>query len=572
MVKSIYITNELNEDTYICILVSPNLKWSVDKIMDMSTTTNIRQKIYELNKGANIIKNYEKVDELQTVEELCKILRNSARIVKPEEAKQDNANLVAAAQDVLHYFQGTAKKIEYRVDKNVCSEAFIESLDTDTRREISNSESVYLIIVTLNTNDYINNKVATFSSRDYSSWITQKENVVHSRLDDHFDPDPGLGKHDWTPTAQPKPPKPPKTDHPKSQTFSTETVSYTTTQQWTHTTKSGYTFKWENGDLCHQDSSEKLLWHSETKDLGKYLLFDKDGDMSINDDYGVLWSSNTKGKNPAYLSVQEDGKVIIYNTSNKAIWDTNTKSYTTNHPRTILIKSEQTYYDKGSNWKSKSGYKLIFKEDGNICYYSPSEQCLWTSNTNQLIREAKYLSFKKSGKIILYDKDYEWTTECGTNNGNAAYISLQDNGFVTMYDTDDKEIWTTNPNKIIPASGELTFVLDHDYKWTTKSGYKLVFSCLEGKLRHHNPSGQCIWTSTNEKYGKETLGEPYLVISKDLTYIAATINEQIVYIWEVDTWKVDKSEAQYFLVQEDGDVAIYNKNDKLLWHTDTKGK
>lgn len=80
-------------------------------------------------------------------------------------------------------------------------------------------------------------------------------------------------------------------------------------------------------------------WATNTSSMFGYapknVQFQNDGNLVVTD-YIVLsplgssipvWSSGTGGKGAAYLSLQQDGNLVIYTAAGKALWASNTCCY-----------------------------------------------------------------------------------------------------------------------------------------------------------------------------------------------------------------------------------------------------
>lgn len=123
--------------------------------------------------------------------------------------------------------------------------------------------------------------------------------------------------------------------------------------------------------------------------------------------------------------------------------------------------SEDREVPKGSEWTTKSGYKFIFQDDGNLCHYNPSGQCVWSSGTDN---KATYFAIQADGNLVLYNdsgsaasdivsivhgdssstNSVAWTANIGGEN--SAYLAIQEDGNVVVYSTDNKVLWATGTN------------------------------------------------------------------------------------------------------------------------------
>jgi subtilisin family serine protease len=93
-------------------------------------------------------------------------------------------------------------------------------------------------------------------------------------------------------------------------------------------------------------------------DANYELRFQHDGNVVLyrRSDNRPLWATGTNGRNGAYLAMQPDGNLVLYNTSNYPIWAT------------------------GTNGRQAS--KFFVQNDGNLVLYNPSNQPVWASGTS----------------------------------------------------------------------------------------------------------------------------------------------------------------------------------------------
>jgi hypothetical protein len=83
-----------------------------------------------------------------------------------------------------------------------------------------------------------------------------------------------------------------------------------------------------DGNLVVYDENDRARWASHTVNRGSYTLFQPDGNFVVyavdHTTQSAVWASNTCCRIGAYLSVQDDGNVVIYNSANFALWATHT--------------------------------------------------------------------------------------------------------------------------------------------------------------------------------------------------------------------------------------------------------
>ena len=87
----------------------------------------------------------------------------------------------------------------------------------------------------------------------------------------------------------------------------------------------------EDGNFCLWSlPSWKYLWSIETRNAGKApyrLKMEDDGNLVLYDSTNKsCWSSNSanKGQAPYSLKMQNDGNLVIYDNSSKAVWASGT--------------------------------------------------------------------------------------------------------------------------------------------------------------------------------------------------------------------------------------------------------
>lgn len=100
------------------------------------------------------------------------------------------------------------------------------------------------------------------------------------------------------------------------------------------------------------------------------------------------WSPN---KN-FYLSMQEDGNLVLYTKDDKALWASGT-------------------YGKGT-----APYTAIMQKDNNFVVYDSLNKALWSTNTFNEGKLGAYFAIQNDGNLGVYDGSDEllWTSEYDT--------------------------------------------------------------------------------------------------------------------------------------------------------------
>jgi surface antigen len=92
-------------------------------------------------------------------------------------------------------------------------------------------------------------------------------------------------------------------------------------------TTCGYTLQFQNdGNLVLTNKSGQALWATGSEGKAATLVMQADGNLVMYDSRRQpIWASNTSGNPGAFISLQNDGNLVIYQKNRaKALWSTNT--------------------------------------------------------------------------------------------------------------------------------------------------------------------------------------------------------------------------------------------------------
>ena len=151
----------------------------------------------------------------------------------------------------------------------------------------------------------------------------------------------------------------------------------------------------------------------------------------------VLVSANQQYK----LSYQSDGNLVVYDKSNKPIWNTKTNGKTPN--------------------------RLVFQADGNLVLYGANNVVFWASNSNS--KGGKSLRLSDQGSLSIWDqKAYIWNTGIDKvllHVGKVKFFNVS-KGFGFIKDA------STGKEYFVHASGLINDVREND---------DVSFDLVEGK-------------------------------------------------------------------------------------------
>jgi hypothetical protein len=180
--------------------------------------------------------------------------------------------------------------------------------------------------------------------------------------------------------------------------------------------------------------SGNALWNSGTGgDDGAYVAMQTDGNLVIYDNGTAVWSSNTAGFSGADLKLQDDDNLVIYQGGGDAIWDWGSGYLgDTLNPGWTLSPGEELQ-------SPSHQYSLIMQGDGNLVLYSGSVSCptascsgnaLWNSGT--VGNSGSTVTMQNDGNLVVYDAGTaKWNS--GTPGHSGALLRLQDDNNVVIY-------------------------------------------------------------------------------------------------------------------------------------------
>lgn len=172
------------------------------------------------------------------------------------------------------------------------------------------------------------------------------------------------------------------------------------------------------------------LWASVTNRKASTLIMQRDGNLVVISGRTPVWASNTGGSTGAYLAVQSDSNLVIYNIRNKAVWYRHMVLGTLGSGRLLkaydlLVAPSRVYRmemqtdgnfvmvknGKTPVWSTKTiskGAYAVMQPDGNLVIYSAAKHALWSSKT---VRKGAVLQMRNDGRlVIVYGRTAIWST------------------------------------------------------------------------------------------------------------------------------------------------------------------
>ncbi|NVO10596.1 MAG: hypothetical protein HXX16_11585 [Bacteroidales bacterium] len=192
-----------------------------------------------------------------------------------------------------------------------------------------------------------------------------------------------------------------------------------------------------DGNLVVYDKSNSPLWDAKTYGTApSKLVFQGDGNLVL---YGannsVFWASYSHNKGGISLRLSDDGILSVWDDKN-SIWSTVIPSRvdkpTEWTPNTTVLLS------------TNKQFRLSYQGDGNLVVYDKSNKPLWDARTcgtapNKLV-------FQGDGNLVLYGANNSVFWASYSHNKGGISLRLSDDGILSVWD-DKNSIWST----VIPS-------------------------------------------------------------------------------------------------------------------------
>jgi hypothetical protein len=211
-------------------------------------------------------------------------------------------------------------------------------------------------------------------------------------------------------------------------------------------------------------------------------------------------------------------------------------------------------------------YRLSYQGDGNLVVYDKSNKPLWNSQTNG--RTPNKLVFQGDGNLVLYGANnaVHWAAYCHNKGGKS--LRLNDNGSLSVW-SDNRYIWATgsevlpdinqdedNPDEstAVPSSVDQKVWRAHPYKSTTllvspNKNYKLILEPT-GDLVMYKGNKEMMWHSN-------TMGRRAYMVKYDGNLVLIGTDGNPI-------WTTTARVGATLRVDDNGDLTI-SYRDRVFW-------
>lgn len=213
----------------------------------------------------------------------------------------------------------------------------------------------------------------------------------------------------------------------------------------------------------------KVIWKS-TNGKGKgtnfTALYQTDGNFVIYDDKNIpIWYSNTTTPSN-YLTLQDDGNLVIYKGTNSnnlsATWSSETGTNLTFNPQMLIninsningcsITTNTIITNINYLYSPKRKYVLKLIHDELKLFNLQTNKEIWKSSNGKGIGNDFVAIYQKDFNIVIYSTVYPYNVVWTTNTWNkqSNYFTLQDDGNLVLYNGTDihnlSAVWATGTN------------------------------------------------------------------------------------------------------------------------------
>jgi hypothetical protein len=211
-------------------------------------------------------------------------------------------------------------------------------------------------------------------------------------------------------------------------------------------------------------------------------------------------------------------------------------------------------------------YNLVQQADGNLVIYNSSQEAVWASGMDG--KNAKRTLMQQNGSLTQHPGGYDlviWSTQTDGNTG--AYAMLQDDGVLVIVNQNNQIIWqsasskqtesqapvSNNKNKLMPGEQ-----LKENQKIISVNGQYSLVQQADGNLVIYNASQEAVWASgMNGQNVARCVMQP----NGDLVQHPGGYD---LSMWSTQTRGNNGAYAQ---LQDDGILVIINTQNEVIWRS-----
>ncbi|WP_020574871.1 hypothetical protein [Actinopolymorpha alba] len=246
-----------------------------------------------------------------------------------------------------------------------------------------------------------------------------------------------------------------------------------------------------DGNFVLLDSSDKAVWSTQTHgNPGAYTRFNHDGNLVTYTAKGEpLFESVTKNVGTA-LAVQDDGNAVVYGA--KAVWASKTQ--------VSRIYPGQRLRPNQSRTSPDGRYRLQQLGDGNLVVLNGSNKAIWSSQTHG--NPGAYTVMQTNGNLVVFSaagKSLWWSASSDPN----AFAHMNVDGNLVVVRPDGKGVWGSSTTRHQLLRGQQ--LRAGQDRWSVNRAYRLD-QYSDGNLVIQDAAQKVIWaTGTHGNPGAYTV-------------------------------------------------------------------
>jgi hypothetical protein len=326
--------------------------------------------------------------------------------------------------------------------------------------------------------------------------------------------------------------------------------------QYLYSTDGNYwlTLQTDGNLVLYQKGNSTALWSLASSfgvtDPGVRATMGTDGNFVVADaNNAPTFATATAGNPGAFLQVQTDGNLVVYNAAGVAIWSRfldNIYASCGGLASGAQLVSGQTIIS------CTGGYSLRLMGNGNLVMYDSSGNVLFQTAT----ANGSVLRMQTDGNLVLATASNALAYQTGTFGQAGAFLAVQSDGNLVIYSKWGLPLWTRNTGSLSLNPGGMavnealwqlqTIFSNNDlYRLTLQADGNLVF--------YNNVTNAAIWASGT------TTGH-VLIMQTDGNLVLYDSNSNAV--WASNT---SMQAGASLAIQNDGNLVLYSRFNRALW-------
>jgi len=111
----------------------------------------------------------------------------------------------------------------------------------------------------------------------------------------------------------------------------------------------------------------------------------------------------------------------------------------------LLSTNEAALKQNQRTWSPNKSFYLSMQEDGNLVLYTKNDKAVWASGTYGKGTAPYNAIMQKDNNFVVYDSLNKplWSSNTFNKDTTGAYLAIQNDGYIGVYDGNDKLLWTS---------------------------------------------------------------------------------------------------------------------------------